>query len=100
MRTWPLCRPARLVRPFPTSNVGPVGTVLIRVVLTGDLLIDELRQGGAADPLQSWDLLDYFHGQGEAIDFVLDRQLQWSVDIPVFLVTMNVEVMMVCATIS
>ena len=95
-----LGRLARLVRPLPARNIGPVGTVLVRVVLTSDLFIEKFRQGGAADPLQSRDVLDHIHGQCEAIDFILDRQLQRSVDIAVFLVTMDVEVVMICAAVS
>ena len=99
-RAQALGRLACLVRPLPAGNIGPIDTVPVRVGPAGDLVIEKFRQGGAANPLQSWNVLNHIHGQGEAIDLILDRQLQRSVDIPLFLITMDVEVVMVAATVS
>ena len=43
--TQALGRLACLVRPLPAGNVGPIRTMLVRIVLAGDLLIQEFRQG-------------------------------------------------------
>ena len=88
------------MRPPPAGNIGPIGTVLIRVVPAGDLVIVKFRQSGAANSLQSWDVLDRIHGQSEAIDLILDRQFQRSIDVAMFQVTMDVEVGMIRATVS
>src|SRR5215471_3010087 len=89
-----------LVRPLPAGNIGPIGTVLERVVLTGDLVIVKFRQGRTANPLQSWDVLNRIHSQREAIDLILDRQFQRSIDVAMFLITVDVEIGMVRATVG
>src|SRR6516162_5266269 len=70
---------ACLVRPLPAGNIGPIGTVLVSVVPAGDLLVVKFRQGRPANPLQSRNVLNHIHGQGKAIDLILDRQFQRSI---------------------
>src|SRR5262249_44638182 len=89
-----------LVWPPPAGDIGPVCTVLERVVPAGDLLVAESFQSGAADSLQSRNVLNRIHGQSEAINPVLDRQLQRRIDVAFFPVTVDVEVGMVPATVS
>src|SRR5262249_3081517 len=83
---------ARLLRPFPVGNIGPVRAVFESVVPAGDLLVAKLLQSGAADSLQPRNVLYYFHGQSEAIDSVLDRQFQRSIDVAFLLITVDVQV--------
>src|SRR5215472_1501577 len=87
------------MRPPPAGDIRSVCTVLERIVLAGDLLVAKLFQRGAADSLQFWYILNRIHGQREAINLVLDRQLQGGIDVAFFLITVNVQVRMVGTTV-
>ena len=67
------------------------------------LLICWLRRSsrtvGSFNP-ESWDPVDCIDGQAEAIRLVLDSQLQRRVDIPLFLVTTNVDVVLAGAAVG
>jgi len=69
------------------------------VVTARDLLVEKALLRVPADFLQSGHSVDDIHGQAEAIDVVIDRQLQRRVDIAFFLVAANMHVVVIVATV-
>ena len=55
--------------------------MLVRVVAAFDLLVQEALLGVAADLLQTRHAVDHVHRQAEAVDVVVDRQLQRRIDV-------------------
>src|SRR5579859_4109588 len=87
------------VRPSPAGNIGLVSTVLIRVIPARDLLIVESFHSAAPNLLKLRHALDRVHGQTETINLVLNRQFQRRIDIALFLVAANVQILVICAAV-
>ena len=63
-----------------------------------DLVLEpflQMSRGG----LQLWNAIDDVDGQVEAVDLVQDRQFERCVDVALFLISANVEVVMILAPI-
>ena len=90
----------RFLRPLPAGHIGPVSPVFEGIIPAGDLFIVKSRQGGAADSLQSGNVLNRIHGQSETIDPILDRQFQGGIDVALFPIAVHVHVRMVGAAVS
>ena len=89
-----------LIRPLPGLNVGAIDAMLVSVVPALNLQIVEFLFCVSSDSLQFRDAVNRIDGQTEAIDLVLDGQIEWCVDVSFFLVAANVHVVMVRAPIS
>ena len=72
----------------------------MRVLSTSYLFVAELLLGVSAANLEFWHTVDYIDRESKAVDFVLNGQFHWSIDIAAFLVSANVQVLMVCPVIS
>ena len=84
-----------LVRPLPLVDLGVIDAMLVSVVLALDLQIAELLFCVSADPLQLRHAVDHVDGQAEAIDLVLDGQIERRVDVSFFLVAAHVQVLVI-----
>src|SRR5215467_11028009 len=76
----------RSAGPGPLVELGHVDAVLVSVLLALELAVPQLLLGVGARALQRRDAVDDVHGQAEAIDLVLDGQIQRRVDVPPLLV--------------
>jgi hypothetical protein len=89
-----------LIRPLPGLNVGAIDAMLVSVVPALNLQIVEFLFCVSSDSLQFRNAVNRIDCQAEAIDLVLDGQIEWCVDVSLFLVAANVHVVMVCTPIS
>ena len=80
------------IRPLPVCGFGLIDAVLVRVVHALDLHIAELLLRVRAGHLEPRHAVDDIHRQCEAVDLVLDGQLQRSVDVALLLVAADVQV--------
>src|SRR5215813_1202579 len=91
---------SRRIRPSPAGNIRFICAVLVGIVPAPDLLVVKLFHCPAADFQELGHSPDRIHGQAEAINLVLNGQFQRSVDVALFLVTADVQVLMVRATVG
>ena len=89
-----------LVRPLPRLNVGVIDAMLVSIIPALNLEIAEFLFCVSSDSLQLWNAVNRINGQAEAIDLVLDGQIERRVDVSFFLVAANVHVVMVRTPIS
>ena len=74
--------------------------MLMRVEPGIDLLIQKLFLGMRADVVQPWHPVDYVDGQREPIDFVVDGEFHWRIDVASLLVAAHVQVSVIVSTVS
>src|SRR5215472_13773283 len=86
--------------PFPVDDVRSINSMSERIFLSRDLLVPEVLQCRASYALQLRNMLDCIHGQGEPIDAIFNCQLQWSIDVPLFSIAVNMEVLMIGAAVG
>src|SRR5262249_13528128 len=82
-------------RPLPAGRLRLVDAVLVGVIAALDLAVHQLVASVAADGAELRHPVDGVHRQAEAIDLVLDRQLQRRVDVASLLVAADVQVSVV-----
>jgi hypothetical protein len=82
----------RTVRPLEVSQVRGVDTVLEGIVLSRDLLVDELLPDHTGLVLEVGHSVDGLHGETESIRAVSDGELERGIDVSLFVVASNVDV--------
>ncbi len=87
-------------RPHPLVDFWQVGAVLIRVIDALDLPVAQRLFGVCTGCLKRWDAVNDIHGEAEAVDLVLDGQIEGRVDVAFFLVAAHVQVVVIGAPIS
>src|SRR5208282_5364306 len=95
-------KPAALTGRMPSSSEGPlpvgvlsaVDTELVRVVYASDHPVDQGFAGARPGDVETRHPVYGIDGQAEAVGLVSDRQLQGSVDIALFLVAADVDVVL------
>jgi hypothetical protein len=93
----PVGHDGSLKRPFPTSLFRPVDAVLISVVATGDPTVKQgLADVGSRCP-EAWHSIDGVDSQAETVCLVANGKFQWCVDVALFLITADVQVVGKCA---
>ena len=93
-------RSGELVRPLPGRDVWLICAVLVSVVPARNLRIKQFLHGVRSNSLKSWNTLNHVHRQTEAVNLVLDRQLQGCIDIALFFITADVHVVVIRSTVS
>ena len=88
------------VRPLPVGKFGLVDTILVGVVSAFDLHIFELGFGMCTSALKLWNSVDDIHGNCEAVNLVIDCQLQRRVDVAFFLIAAHVKIGVIGASVS
>src|SRR5271163_2856758 len=88
-----------LVGPFPVRYFRIVCSVLVSVVAALDLNILEFGPRVCTSYFEFRHSVDYVHSDGEAIDLIIDCQLQRSVDIALLLVSTHMQVGMVVSVV-
>src|SRR6266851_991098 len=92
--------PRSLPRPFPVANLFLVDTFGVGVIdAFDDLILQPLFDVGA-DGTEARDPVDNVDRQVKAIDLVEDGKLEWRVDVALFLVSADMYVVMILATIA
>src|SRR5437667_8203594 len=89
-----------LVGPGPLVDLRLVDPVLIGVLLALDLRVAQLLLGVGPHPLQGRHPIDDVDGQAEAVDLVLDGQVERGVDVALLLVAPHVEILVVRGSIG
>ena len=79
------------VRPSPPGNLGAIDTMLVGIGSASDLLVPEFLLRVSADLLEFGNAIDRIDRQTEAIDFVIHGQLHWRVNVPLLLVTADMQ---------
>src|SRR5262249_52043801 len=77
---------SRSIRPAPVACLRQVDAVLVSIITTGDLHVAELLPRVRPDGAQPGHTVDHADRQREAVELVLDGQLQGRVDVPPLLV--------------
>lgn len=90
----------RLVRPDPVRRLRFVDSELVSVVAAFNLLVEESLLGVAANLLQPGHAIYDVHCQTETISVVIDREFQRSVNVALFLVAADVNVVMIRAPVG
>src|SRR5688572_468582 len=96
-------RPAWLcvsIRPFPLIDLGLIDAVLVGVVLALDLHITQYLLGVGAGSLQGGYAVDDVDGDAEAVDLILDGQIERRVDVALFFVAAHVQVVVIGAPVG
>ena len=83
--------------PLPVSDLWEIDTFVVDVLLMLNELVAHLLVEVSAAVAQLGQVFDGFLHQVEAVDFILDADVEWSGDGAFLVVTMNVEVMVVTA---
>src|SRR6476659_11443043 len=83
-----------LIRPFPIRNFGSIDPELVGVLLTRDALVHQLLAHVRAGNMKPRHPVDGVDGQAEAIGVIPDRKLQWSIDVTLFLVAADMDIVL------
>lgn len=89
-----------LVRPRPVCGLGHIDAVLMSVIAAGDLLVQESLLGVTTYFLQLGNTIHDIHRQAEAVDVVVNRKFQRRVNAALFLITADVDVVVVGAPVG
>src|SRR5204863_796808 len=88
-----------LIGPAPPRNVRGVDSMLVCVTTAGDLPVPEFLLRMRADGLKFGHAVDGVNSKTEAVGFVVDGELHWSIDVALFLVAAHMQVLMVGAPV-
>ena len=83
--------------PLPVSDLWEIDTFVVDVLLMLNEFVAHLLVEVSAAVAKSWELKKHRLDEVEAVDFILDADVEWSGDGAFLVVTMNVEVMVVTA---
>src|SRR5262249_892975 len=92
--------PETLIRPHPLRRFRLINAILMRVIPALDLLIQESLLRVPSDSRESGDGVHNIHRQAEAVDVVVDRQLQRRVDTAFLFVSPHVNVAVIRAPVG
>src|SRR5438477_10986296 len=87
-------------RPSPLIELWHIYAMFVRVVLALNLHIAQHFFGVSARHFQRGHPVDNVDGQAKTIDLVLNRQIERRVDVPLFFVTTDVQVLVVGPSVS
>src|SRR5271165_1131179 len=85
---------AQSERPLPFGYLFGIDTKRVRVVLTGDLVIEESLSNARSGNAETRHPVDAVDRQAEAISLVLDRQFEGRVDVPLLLIAAHMDIML------
>ena len=88
------------VGPFPVKNSWHVDTLLVCVVEAIELLVPEVLLGMGTRNLELGNAINDIDCDAEPIDLVVNRKLQWRVDVALLLVTAHMQIVMVVAPVG
>src|SRR5215813_14489859 len=88
------------VWPLPVGSFRLIDAVLKGVISARNLLVPEFLHGMATDLLQFRNVPYHVHRQAETVDLVLDGQFQRCIDVSLFLVTADVHISVIRATVG
>src|SRR5262249_12834501 len=96
---WPGTPPGHSL-PGPLTEFGLVDPVLVGVALGVDLHVAQPLLGMGAGDLQARHAIDHVYREAEAVDLVLNGEIEWRVDVAPLLVAADVQVPVVGAPVG
>src|SRR5437879_5499053 len=83
-----------LIGPFPIRDIGSIDTEPIGVLFTRDALVNQLFPHAGTSDAEAWHPVDGVYRNAEAIGLITDGEFQRRVDIALFLISTDVDVVL------